>query len=89
VSTFSKQQFKQSPTILKAFGINIPKLLTSPNALKPGGITTVIKTSRSIGKPDSLKTGKSLKGLSKELNMFFSTIKLMKLPTRNANLGNS
>jgi len=77
------------PTILKAFGINIPKLSISPNALKPSGITTIIETSRSIGKPDSSKTGKSLDELLKESNMFSSTIKLMKLPTRNANLGNS
>lgn len=77
------------PTISKAFGINIPKPSTSPNALKSGGITTVIETSRSIGKPNSSKTRKSLKGLSKELNVFSSTIKLMKLLTRNTNLGNS
>ena len=77
------------PTISKTFSINIPKQSILPNTLKLGGITTVIETSRSIGKLDSSKTGKSLKGLSKELNMFFSTIKSMKLPIRNADLRNS
>jgi len=50
---------------------------------------TAIETSRHTDKPDSSKTGRSSKGLSKELNMNFLTTILMKSLTRNMDLGNS
>jgi len=76
------------PIILKIYGKNILKLSISLNVLKLGGIMTVIKTSRHTDKPNSSKTGRSSKRLSKELNANFLTTKLMKLLTRNVDLGN-
>jgi len=74
---------------LKIYGRNIPKPSTSLNTLKLGRITIAIKTLRYIDKLNSSKTGRSLKELSKELNMNFLTTKLMKSLTRNMDLGNS
>ena len=85
---FSKWQFKWSLIILKIYGKNILKSSTSLNALKLGGITTTIKTSRYINKLDSSKAGRSSKRLLKELNVNFLTTKSMKSLTRNIDLGN-
>jgi len=77
------------PIILKIYSKNIPKLLISLNTLKLSRIITTIKTSRYIDKLDSLKTGRSLKRLSKELNINFLITKSIKLLTKNVNLENS
>jgi len=70
------------PTILKAFGINIPKPSTSPNALKPSGITTVIETLRSIGKPDSSKDWKKFEGTVKRTKCVFFNNKINEITNK-------